>query len=141
MKISIYKSITQPFDKNYINIDMAINRIKFSRYSEKITKLRTLKGKAYDKEKITLPVYRWSGVFEYGKDEGIIEHSGLICLDFDKYESSEIMNQERQRICDDKFTFICFTSPSGNGLKVIVRIPESIENHRAHFNALKSYYK
>ena len=141
MKISIYKSITQPFDKNYINIDMAINRIKYSRYAEKITKLRTLKGKAYDKEKITLPVYRWSGVFEYGKDEGIIEHSGLICLDFDKYESSEIMNQERQRICDDKFTFICFTSPSGNGLKVIVRIPESIENHRAHFNALKSYYK
>jgi hypothetical protein len=50
------------------------------------------------------------------------------------------MDQERQRICDDKFTFICFTSPSGNGLKVIVRIPESIENHRAHFNALKDYY-
>ena len=141
MNISIYKSISQPFDKNYISIEMAINRIKFSRYAEKITKLRALKGKEYDQEKITLPVYRWSGVFEYGKDEGITEHSGLICLDFDKYESVKVMNKERAKICKDKKTFICFTSPSGKGLKVIVKIPASVENHRAHFNALKDYYK
>ena len=95
MKISIYKSITQPFDKNYISIEMAINRIKFSRYAEKIKRLRILKGKEYDNEKMTLPVYRWSGIFEYGKDEGITEHSGLICLDFDKYESSKVMQKER----------------------------------------------
>ena len=33
-----------------------------------------------------------------------------------------------------------FTSPSGNGLKVIVKIPPVVENHRDYFIALEKYY-
>jgi hypothetical protein len=33
-----------------------------------------------------------------------------------------------------------FTSPSGDGLKLIVRIPKEIKDHRSHFIALKEYY-
>jgi hypothetical protein len=33
-----------------------------------------------------------------------------------------------------------FVSPSGAGLKVIVKIPEDIENHREYFNALEDWF-
>jgi len=33
-----------------------------------------------------------------------------------------------------------FTSPSGDGLKVLVKIPPVIENHVRHFNALQEYW-
>jgi hypothetical protein len=40
--ISIYKSVQQTFDKNYISVDTAIERIKNSRYKDRILKMRTL---------------------------------------------------------------------------------------------------
>jgi hypothetical protein len=62
--ISIYKSVQQTFDKNYISVETAIERIKNSRYKDRILKMRTLGKDEYTSEKNKLPVYRWSGIFE-----------------------------------------------------------------------------
>jgi hypothetical protein len=138
--ISIYKSISQPFDKNYITVQQAIERIKNSRYKTQIEHLRTLTGDEFSKEKQKLPVYRWSGKFEYGNDKGLINHSGLICLDFDKFKSDNEMFELRKTLINDCYTHILFTSPSGKGLKVIVKITDNPENHRKHFLALEKHY-
>jgi hypothetical protein len=138
--ISIYKSVQQTFDKNYISVDTAIERIKNSRYKDRILKMRTLGKDEYTSEKNKLPVYRWSGIFEYGNDAGIKTHSGLICLDFDKYPSDEVMSDHRKKLCSDPYVYILFTSPSGKGLKVVVKITDVIENHRKHFLSLKNHF-
>jgi hypothetical protein len=138
--ISIYKSVQQTFDKNYITVETAIERIKNSRYRDRILKMRTLSKDEYTIEKNKLPVYRWSGVFEYGNDAGIKTHSGLICLDFDKYPNDEVMADHRSKLCADPYTYILFTSPSGKGLKVVVKITDVIENHRKHFLSLKQHF-
>jgi len=135
--ISIYKSIQQPFDKNYITVEQAIERIKNSRYAEKIEAMRKMPKALYDKEKQTLPVYRWSGLFDYGNDKGILEHSGLICLDFDGYKDDKELKAARLSLMLKPFVYIMFTSPSGKGLKVVVKIPAEVDSHRGHFLSLE----
>ena len=50
------------------------------------------------------------------------------------------MNDEKLKLTKDKYTHSVFVSPSGNGLKVIVRIPMDAENHINYFLALENYY-
>ena len=40
----------------------------------------------------------------------------------------------------DKYSYSVFTSPSGNGLKVLVKIPKDISNHKNYFLSLEKYY-
>ena len=50
------------------------------------------------------------------------------------------MLEEKQKLTKDKFIYSVFVSPSGNGLKAIVKIPADVENHVNYFNALEKHY-
>ena len=82
----------------------------------------------------------FNGTFTERNDNELIQHSGMCILDFDDYETPEAMQQERERICADRYTLLCFTSPSGNGLKVVIRIPKSDKDeHKRRFSAYGKY--
>ena len=88
-----------------------------------------------------LPAVTWSGYFKPKRlDKDLQQHSGLICLDIDKLETNELQ-AAYAKICTDPYTYFCFLSPSGNGLKVLVPVPVLKEKHRAFFAALEQYYK
>jgi hypothetical protein len=71
-----------------------------------------------------------------------VEHSGLCILDFDQYPSKKKMAEERQRLFDDPHVMMEFTSPSGNGLKAVIRIPKSdMVEHKRRFNAFGRYFQ
>ena len=53
-----------------------------------------------------------------GKSEDLLEMSGLIVLDFDHVERLEEVRQELE---NDIQTYLLFISPSGDGLKVVVK--------------------
>ena len=60
-------------------------------------------------------------------------------LDFDKYETEKIMLEQRKLIEQNQHVILLFTSPSGNGLKVVVRIPEATkETHPKYY---KKFYE
>ena len=84
----------------------------------------------------------FSGKFRKRLNSELIEHSGLICLDFDNFPNIQTLNTWRSKIKKDKFTFALFTSPSGNGLKVLVKIPKCKNNdeHNLRFDALSKYW-
>ena len=86
-----------------------------------------------DAVKKTLPGYCFSGQFSSRDSAGLIEHSGLITLDFDKM-SPDGVKELKDSVCDLPFVYSAFISPSGNGLKVLVRIPKDAENHKKYFN-------
>ena len=46
----------------------------------------------------------------------------------------------RNKLINDKHSYSVFTSPSGNGLKVLVKIPAEPENHVKYFMSLQDYY-
>jgi len=58
-------------------------------------------------------------------------------LDFDHVGNVEDFKAE---ICSDNYVFAAFTSPSGDGLKVIVKIPANKETHGKSLKALQRHF-
>ncbi|MGK3946096.1 BT4734/BF3469 family protein, partial [Streptomyces caeruleatus] len=46
----------------------------------------------------------------------------------------------KDKIKTSEYTYSVFDSPSGNGLKIIVKIPPSLEEHTDYFYGLEDYY-
>jgi len=90
--------------------------------------------------KLQLMAIMFNGTFSERKDDGLIQHSGLCVLDFDKYPDAKTLNKERKRLMNCPYVYMLFTSPSGNGLKVVIRVPESDKfEHKRRFEAYKEY--
>ncbi len=81
-----------------------------------------------------LPVVMFSGKFEGRKDEDLKEHSGVIVLDFDHIDVANSKNAP----ATDEYILSCWVSPSGDGLKALVKIAQT-RKHRDHFRAIASY--
>jgi replicative DNA helicase len=82
-----------------------------------------------------LPIVLWSGEFSDRKDTSITNHSGLIVLDFDHID----VEGSKTVLSTDDYVFACWISPSGEGLKALVKITNP-ESHRDHFRALQAYF-
>ena len=118
-----------------------LDRIKQGKNSELVKRIRTEKNKSARNElKKKLPSICFSGVFNKRMDSALVEHSGLICLDFDGYQKKKDLTDDKLRFEKNKFVFSVFVSPSGEGLKVLVKIPRDSENHKKYFNALKKHF-
>ena len=140
-KITIFKDIKdtdQPFHRE---VGVILDRIREGSSKDLVNEIRSQKDKTKRNVlKQSLPAICFSGVFSKRLDSSLATHSGLICLDFDGYKSSKDMLQEKQRLSQDKFVFSVFISPSGNGLKVLVKIPEIPDNHKKYFNSLEKHF-
>lgn len=68
----------------------------------------------------------FSGTFSSRKINNLINHSGLMCFDIDKIESEERLQSIKSALIDDSLlhTVLLFRSPSGNGLKWVVEVPD-----------------
>ena len=139
--ITIYKNVRAVETPFYRDILFSLDRIKNGKSKELVEAIRKEKEKEKrNKLKEQLPAICFSGTFTNRNANALKEHSGFICLDFDNYETIELMNNDRQKLIKDKYTFSLFTSPSGNGLKVVVKIPKSPEKHKDYFLALEKHY-
>jgi len=138
MKVSFYKRVTE---KTGIITDIKpiLNNIKLGKYKEQITAIRQAKTKKEQTAlKNYLPAFTVSGTFNGTRSESsLLKHSGLLQLDIDNNLTAI---QNKDKIYSDKYTYSGFVSPSGNGLKLIVKIPPDKEKHKAYFNALCDYY-
>jgi len=106
-----------------------------------VKKIRLEKNKSERNElKKQLPAICFSGQFTKRADNSLSQHSGLICLDFDGYQKQKELLQDKETISKNKYVYSIFISPSGNGLKVLVKIPEDAENHTNYFNSLDKHF-
>ena len=135
-EVSVFKSVT---DKNPVNqpVFNVLHQIKSEDLKFKIEKLRLTRANP-EKEllKKQLPCITVSGIFKNGHaTKDLIKHSGLIQIDFDSVLNVEDL---KEKICLDNYTYACFISPSGTGIKAIVKILP--EFHLESFEALTKYY-
>ena len=132
------KSTSTPFFKP---IDVILNRVRDGKSKDLVLGIRKEKDKTQRNVlKQSLPAICFSGTFNKREDKALIDHSGFICLDFDGYATTKEMNDDKLRISMDEHTYSVFVSPSGNGLKVIVKIPQDPENHKNYFNSLERHF-
>jgi len=140
-EITIFKSIKDTSTPFYRDINFILDRIKNGKSKEVVNAIRNEKDKEkMNKLKATLPAICFSGTFNKRNDTSLIDHSGFICLDFDGYANKKEVMDARNRIISDQYVYSCFVSPSGNGLKAIVKIPKDSMNHKHYFNALQEHF-
>ena len=145
MNISVFKSLFNsketPYTQDVVDV---YNRIKEG-YPELIEKITSLRGMdeddpAYSSLKNSLRAIMFNGTFNERNDNGLIEHSGLCILDFDDYPSSKVMKAEKARLMECPYVFMIFISPSGKGLKCVIKIPASDKfTHKRRFKAFQEF--
>mgnify|MGYP001358891808 CR=1 FL=1 len=139
--VTIFKNIRETETPFFKDVTYILQRIKDGKSKELVKNIRGEKNKNIRNElKKELPAVCFSGQFNKRADSSIVEHSGLICLDFDGYEKKKELLEDKENFQNNKFVFSVFVSPSGNGLKVLVKIPSEPENHTKYFNALKKEF-
>lgn len=88
-----------------------------------------------------LPGFTCSGIFKKRRTtSNLTAYSGLIILDLDKLCPSEV-GSIKEVIKSIPFTRVVFISPSGLGLKVIVKIDSPQEQHKEAYQIVKKYYE
>ena len=91
-----------------------------------------------DELKVKLPAFTISATYkDKRKKENVESYSGLLHLDYDKLDN---IQDVKSKIISNPYTYATFVSPSGKGLKVLVKCDNDLSTHTYAFNALRSYY-
>lgn len=110
--------------------------IKGDLYEPVTQELRLTTENEVDKFKRTrLDSVTVSGTFYTREDNAIINHSGLVCIDFDDVED---INKLKKWLAKNLYTLMVFVSPSGTGLKWILRVNPKLD-HKKQYNAIINY--
>lgn len=139
-KISVFKDLFKstdvPFD---LTLEDIVLRIKNGTSKEKIELIR--KGNKEVKKK--LPSIIFSGEFSERNRKGLKKHSGLMVLDFDKYPNTKTLNEHLELLKSNKHFVLLFISPSGNGIKGVARVPDTLDEitHPQYFKAFQKQFK
>ena len=116
-----------------------MKRIGEGKSRDRVEKIRATEDhKARNTLKADLPSYCFSGEFRERSIAGLEKHSGLVCLDFDHL--GERLAGFKERVTRDEYIHAAFVSPSGDGLKVLVKIPPSEITHAQSCKALADYF-
>lgn len=139
MQVTIFKNIKTVTEPYYITAEKIVQRIKAGRSALLVNKIRSSEDiEEKRKLKMQLPSICFSGKFSKREDKSLIKHSGLIAIDFDHLDGRLIDLKEKLKT--DKYTHILFVSPSGDGLKLVVKIPAEVNTHALSAAALTDYY-
>lgn len=131
---------TQPnAEMTILDAYAAIKSNKYKRQTEELRGINEVeaarKYKAANFDYVT-----FSGLFSKRIDAALIQHSGLITLDFDHVSN---LQELRETLFLDRYfeTELMFVSPSGDGLKWIIPIYLKECNHQDWFKAIAAYLK
>jgi hypothetical protein len=139
--VTIFKNIKETATPFHREVSVVLQRIKDGASKELVKGIRQEKDKSARNElKKLLPAICFSGIFTKRNDNSLTEHSGLICLDFDGYEKKKDLLADKEKLSKSEFVYSVFISPSGNGLKALVKIPQDVDNHINYFNSLENHF-
>lgn len=90
----------------------------------------------FHQAKRQMPCYTPSGVFSVRNSEGLISHSGVLCIEWDKVEDVDAL---KDLLGGLPFVYYAGLSCSGRGVFALVKIAEPTK-HREYFRALSEYF-
>jgi hypothetical protein len=122
MKVTRFKGLIFTKPQEVTSLEEVLSQIRSDKWKDRIAKCRTdLKQKDW------LPCFTPTGVFTHRSLAGLQEYNGIICLDIDHIENPEIL---KSRASELSYVHAVFITPSGKGLKVIVRTDANQESYK-----------
>jgi len=143
LMVSVYQNFaTKLADRNLVEI---LQEIKSEKHQGEINSVRYAlhKGdnKTADKIKSELIGFTMSGTFGVSRTKtNLNSYSQIIGLDFDHIPVTELYTLATL-INECKYTFASFISPSGEGIKVFIKINSNANQHIIAYNQVATYYK
>ncbi|MBF0239946.1 MAG: hypothetical protein HQM12_19775, partial [SAR324 cluster bacterium] len=138
-KLSIFSNAMTSISNETISLEEAFESIRDGFVERQIKDLRVLVENGdrpgYDSLKKQLPAITFSGLFKKRGKDHLEQHSGLICLDFDHLPNA---GEVKRQLIEDPYARLIFISPSGQGLKVVVKIEGE---HDKLFEMLANHYQ
>lgn len=143
LMVSVYQNFGTKLEvRNLVEI---LQEIKSEKYQSDINSIRYAlhKGddKTADKIKSELIGFTMSGTFGTSRTKANLHsYSQIIGLDFDHIPVTELYALATL-INECKYTFASFISPSGEGIKVFIKINSNAAQHTIAYNQVATYYK
>lgn len=141
--ISVFRDLYKPNETPFtVPLWKVFERIKKGKSKKTILWAREglkISKDEYNKRKSYLPCIIFAGTFKQRTKKGLIEHSGLTVIDFDKFPDIKTMFNQFEDLKQNKHIVALFISPSGTGIKGVVKIPKC--NAFDHEKYFKAFYK
>lgn len=141
-QLSLYSNARDSTSQAQITLLEFLETLKNSPYTNLVKQIRSMKGDGKKKSEIqerkkTLPGITISGTFQPRKDDHLLTHSGLLCMDFDDFIDKKAVMLMKEALGKDKHALCTFLSVSGN-LAVIIQIDPL--KHRESFECADRYF-
>lgn len=132
--------------REYSTIQMfeELRDIKSGKYKDLILKCREAieagNKDLYTNLKTQLPAVTFCGEFKNGhKVSDLVIYNKLIVIDIDGLLPENILSIKNSLI-SDKYILALWNSPSGRGLKGLIKTNSTEDNHKDYFNSLRIYF-
>ena len=142
IEVSIFPTMGEPEKPTNKPLASIINAMQSDKWQDKIKNVRACKKalqqspkdaelKArHEASKKKLPCFTASGTFSRRAAKNLIAHSGLIQLDLDGKDNPDWSVEDMREIVEaDPHTRFAAISPSGDGIKALIRIPANPDTH------------
>lgn len=110
-----------------MEVQEILEEIKSDKYRDAILEIRKDATPSKSPLKDKLPCFTPTGVFNHRSIAGLESYNGLICLDIDHVEN---LDELKKRVSALNYVYAAFVTPSGNGLKVMVKTNGTVENYK-----------
>jgi hypothetical protein len=142
-EFSFYKKpVTNVNPNRKLNLVDTYHLIKGPTYKDVTESYRwligTKEGEEFKKENFDYCTF--SGIFSSRKDGGHLSHSELLTIDFDHVQD---VAELKSKLLKDEYleTELMYVSPSGEGVKFIIRIDLFMGTHKEFFEGVSNYIK
>lgn len=126
------------------SIQDILKDIMSERYKDQVENIRDLLSNGNeseaDRKKKLLIAFTVCGTFDKTRQaQYITNYNNHIIIDYDKIEADQLLKIKKAS-SEIPYTLACFISPSGKGLKIIVKVDSELQDHKTAFNSVTSYY-
>ncbi|HUX95517.1 MAG TPA: BT4734/BF3469 family protein [Bacteroidales bacterium] len=116
--VTVFPSIFEPLKPSCSSLEDVIKRIRNGHSRLIVEQVRGAVSKSErERLKKRLPAICFSGTFTQRNDNSLVNHSGFAVLDYEDVPASF-----KSIICKNPYVRACFVSPTGTGLKVVIKI-------------------
>jgi hypothetical protein len=122
-----FKSLRNTKPESTVSVLSILQEIATDKYKSQIEEIRNFENPSKNPLKDKLPVFTPTGIFNHRSMAGLENYNGLMCLDIDHIENPERLKEQCKKL---NYVFSAFVTPSGKGLKVLIKTNATSENYR-----------
>jgi hypothetical protein len=143
--LSRFENFRLPTIIGNITLFDELRNIKNGTYKDTIKKCREAYKAGdmitYNELKTSLPSVTFSGIFSNSrKSSNLLFYNNIIVIDIDKL-TNDNFNTTKNILKSDEHILSLWTSPSGNGLKGLIKVDGAPQDHKLSFRKISEYFK